>query len=179
MDSNVIASEAKQSNGCHPRGSGDPEFGFPLKACGNDRRPLLRNVSGFSMVEVILALVIISVLASGIFATISFSKRMSIRSQDKAIAVSFVEKKMNELKAGGLPNNGTIEEEVSWGEPTASLSFLDPTSGGTTTIGTLTTQVTDTPPADPKMKEVKVTLQWNDRLGAQRSESAVTVLYQE
>ena len=28
----------KQSTGCHPRESGDPDIGFPLKACGNDKR---------------------------------------------------------------------------------------------------------------------------------------------
>ena len=138
----------------------------------------LKKTRGFTLIEVIISLVILGILAGGVFATISFSKLMSIRTQEKAIAIGIVEAKMNALKESGVPNlppdcdqtlNNCQPEEVTLGQ-----------WGGAPLTGTLTTEVKDTVPADPlKMKEVKVTLQWADRFGQDRTVSVVTAMYQE
>jgi prepilin-type N-terminal cleavage/methylation domain-containing protein len=54
---------------------------------------------GFSLLEIIVSLVILSALAAGIFATISFAKRVSIQAQQKAIAVSMIESRLNDLRS--------------------------------------------------------------------------------
>ena len=124
--------------------------------------------SGFSLLEIMASLVILTILAGGIFATVSFSKRMAIRAEEKLIASSLVEQKLNELRQKGAVN-------VPSGTSAASL-------GSALSGGTITTVVT--PPlavGDPnreKLKEVMVTVSWTDRFGQERSESAMTVLYQ-
>ena len=133
----------------------------------------MRKVKGFTLVEVIISTVIIGILATGIFAMVSYSKRMSIRTQQKAAAVSIVEKKLNELRSGGVSSLPTV------GVHPDPVPVVISTAGASTTTGVLTTTVQDATPPDPRMKEVKVELNWGDPFGAQRTESAVTVFYQE
>lgn len=62
----------------------------------------MRNgTSGFSLLEIIVSLVILSALAAGIFSTVHFAKRVSIQAQQKAIAVSYIESRLSELKSIG------------------------------------------------------------------------------
>lgn len=131
---------------------------------------MIQKNKGFSLIEVIIATVIIGILAAGMMSLISYSKRMSIRAQQKAAAVSIVEKKLNELKTQ-KPADLVIGQTE---DPNIVIS-----SGSMTTPGKLITTITSGSPPDPKMREVKVELQWKDPLGADRSETAVTLFYQE
>ena len=60
--------------------------------------------TGFSLLEIIVSLVILSTLAAGIFATVSFAKRVSTQAQQKAVAVSLIESRLSELKSKGAAN---------------------------------------------------------------------------
>ena len=79
------------------------------------------NRRGFSMVEVITATVIVSVLAAGIFATTSFSKRMDVTVQQKLIAMSKVEEQMNNLKQQGVAALPPVTT-ASTGDPCPSFA---------------------------------------------------------
>jgi prepilin-type N-terminal cleavage/methylation domain-containing protein len=122
---------------------------------------------GFTFVEVIVSLVVLTALAAGIFATVSYTKRMSLRAEEKTVAISLVEKKLNELK-----DNGASGFDPVVGSPTPYTqveSIL-----GLLTNGTRTTSVTE---PETNLKEVLVTVTWTDKLGQTRSESAVTAIY--
>ena len=130
------------------------------------------NHRGLSLVEIIVSLVLVSLLAAGIFSAISYSKRASIRAQEKMIIIALAEKKMNELKSGGVPAlpQGTVSECINGTAPGCRAVQGVP-------VGSLETVVHDTD--DTNLKEVKVTFSWTDRLGALRTESIVTAMYQE
>ena len=136
------------------------------------------HYGGFTLVEVIVSVVIIGILASGIFALTSYSGRLSMRAQQKVTAISLIEKKINELKAGGVDNLSLIlngAPVVSVSDPPVTITSI----GALVTQGTLTTTIRETVPADASMKEVKVQLTWTDPFGGAHVESAVTAIYQQ
>lgn len=143
------------------------------------------NRRGFSLVEVITATVIVSVLATGVFAATSFSKRMDVTAQQKLIAMAKVEEQMNNLKQQGVGNliNTTAPGSDpcgSFAHPPCQSSMCSCVSGelNGTMNGVLSTIITDTEPPDPdgREKEVVVRFDWKDTLGADRSVSAATYL---
>ena len=69
----------------------------PMNGSRSDKR-------GFSLLEIIVSMVIILTLAAGIFATVSFAKRVSIQAQQKQMVVSFIESRLAELKSKGASN---------------------------------------------------------------------------
>lgn len=149
---------------------------------GNEGSDMMgENQRGFSMVEVITATVIVSILATGVFATTSLSKRTDVTAQQKLIAMSKVEEQMNILKRKGslavtLPPSG--DSCPSFSHPPCQSLTCSCVSGelNGTMNGVLSTIVSDTVPIDPKAKEVVVRFDWKDTLGADRSVSAATYM---
>ncbi len=138
-----------------------------------------KNQSGFSMVEVITAMVIVSVLAAGVFATTSFSKRMDVITQQKLIAMSKVEERMNSLKHQGAASLAATLDVT----PPPDQSNLCYSNNCTPNIselnGTMKVSVSTivkAVPADPNAKEVIVRADWKDSLGAVRTQSAATYM---
>ena len=141
--------------------------------------------SGFTLVEVMTATVIIAVLAGGIFSTTSFTKRMEVTSGQRIVAMSKVSEYINELKRLG-PSQLLYSQPNSPTSPSACVA--DPTQCNLCVSITpycrdfhelnntvhvfVSAIVSDTNPADPKAKEVVVRADWIDSLGLQRTESA-------
>lgn len=145
----------------------------------------MKKRKGFTLLEVIVATVIIGILAAGIFATIFYSKRMSIRAQEKAIAVSLIEKVMSELKHIGAeeldatPTAELTDPEAPCNSPAAEAK---PWEGcvvkefGGKMNGVLTVDIKEASEGETA-KNVKVSVTWTDRsLNVPRTESAVTYL---
>jgi prepilin-type N-terminal cleavage/methylation domain-containing protein len=144
---------------------------------------------GFTLLEIMVSMVILLLLASGALSAVSYAKRASLRIQDKAAAVSFLELKMNEYKQKGAKSIAS--------EPSASVCAPDPLcdndccldAPGSFPNGKFNTKVVSDP-SDPGFKEVKVNVWWDERMKviptgggpetpARRQASIVAVLFQE
>lgn len=140
-----------------------------MRDANDDRRT---TNGGFSLLEIIVAMVILSLLGAGLFATVSYSKRMAIRNEEKLTALSLIEEKLGELKKEGA-RNLTVTETVT---PKPLAPLLNGEMTTTIAYGESST----TPPEN--FKEVTVKVEWRDRwLGAgdsNRNESISTVFYQ-
>ena len=154
-----------------------------------------REELGFSLLEIIVSLVILSTLAAGIFATVSFAKRVSIQAQQKAIAVSLIQSRLNELKSEGaadlikeqsvedlntITNQLIISGTCPPGKATPYCVSIDEFGGRMK--GVVAVKVTPDA-SDPRFKEVLVTAKWVDFTlpGSSRirTESAVTAINPE
>lgn len=137
------------------------------------------NEKGFSLVEVITATVILSVLAAGIFAMSSFAKRMDIATQQKIIAMGRVEERMNQLKqqgASALPiSTDTAPAGTTLCYSTGSNCVSYSELNGTMNLF-ISTIIKNTVPADPNAREVFVRADWADLLGVIRTQAAATFL---
>jgi len=131
--------------------------------------------SGFTLVEVIVSMVLISVLAAGIFVTISQNKRVSMRLQQKAIAAALVDQRMNELKRFGA-RDLTVTGPPASGANAACISS-DCVQISELANGFRNTAITSPEPGNERIKEALVRVDWTDPRGAVMTESAVTYLY--
>ena len=121
---------------------------------------------GFSLIEVIVATVIISVLAAGVFAATSFAQRAQFKAHDRFVALSILERKLNELQLMD------ISDVVSGVETT--------TVAEDGLIGNLRITATDPPGADAgRAKDILLDLAWTDNAGNERTESLASYLYEE
>lgn len=131
------------------------------------------------MVEVITATVIVSALAAGVFATTSFSKRMDVLSEQRLIAMSKVEERMNDLKRQGAAALAVTlpagSDPCVFPHPScksASCACVQGEMNGTMN-GVLSTIIRQ--PA-PGAKDVIVRFDWYDLLGAAQVVSAATFM---
>ena len=145
------------------------------------RKSVRPNSVGFSLIEVIVATVIIGLLSAGIFATMSYAKRVAIRSEQREIALSLIEARMNELK----------QKKASELLVTAAVA-LDPSIigcfssdckpvevlGNGNANGFLNTVITQPDPNDERRKEVSVRLDWTDPRGAPMWEAVPTYFFE-
>ena len=82
--------------------------------CHSDRRP---NGRGFSLMEVLLALVVIAFGLYGILDLMASTQRLSLRAQRRAVAIELAGAKMAEIQAGGFE-----AVEALWSKSPAGLS---------------------------------------------------------
>lgn len=118
--------------------------------------------SGFSLLEIVIAMAIFTILATGIFLATSQVKKIQLQGKDRLAAFSLLEKEMNQLRLTGARNltPGT----------TTRATAKDPDG----LAGTLTTEIiADTQPND---KFIRLRLEWE---GGQRVESLAGFLFQE
>ncbi len=118
---------------------------------------------GYSLVELITSLVIITILALGLTATTSYSKQTELRNRERVQAAAILEKAVMEARQAGVAGlvPGTTTRST-----TRDHDGID---------GVLTTQIiSDTDNVQDKL--LRVRFDWEH--GA-KSESAVTFLFQE
>ena len=127
-----------------------------------------REELGFSLLEIIVSLVILSTLAAGIFATVSFAKRVSIQAQQKAIAVSLIQSRLNELKSKAadlivVDQTTATDNQVRTGIcPSGESDYCDQISEFNNQMkGLVMVKVTDDNDAPP-LKIVLVVAKWTD-----------------
>ncbi len=107
-----------------------------------------KSEKGLTFVEVMVAILIISIVATSILVSYNLSYRFAIRNTNRTVAVQIAQATIEEEKRNGY--NGV----VSWG-PTANNPYLGNTPN-------MTTQVTvSQPTTDVRM--VTVAVSWTDR----------------
>lgn len=136
----------------------------------NNSGKKFNNTHGFSLLEILISVGLLVVIAGGVFATVTYSKRMAMQAEMKLTAISILEEELNNLKqltVSGIPANTFIKRDENM-----------VVNGKTFTINVETKQ----PPYpgdtdDPNLKGVIARANWTDVQGEQRSESLVTVLF--
>ncbi|OGW79401.1 MAG: hypothetical protein A3G33_03415 [Omnitrophica bacterium RIFCSPLOWO2_12_FULL_44_17] len=133
----------------------------------SEKQRYIKNVggmkSGFSLVEVIISMMVIAIVALGAFAAMNYSKKSSKDAEEKMIAVSIVERKLNEFRTlnvldlnvyNDFQNTVTLDTNTINGDIS---SFLN--------NGLIQDRIVQpNPPNDPAYKEVTVQVTWLDRL---------------
>lgn len=146
---------------------------------------------GFTLTEVVVALVIISIAAIGIFATLSHTKRATVAGQQKAICVLLLESQMNELKrigAVGLTHDDSMADVALTdddikngvcpaGKPEHYCRAINESHGQMR--GLLVAEIHQPNPADENFKEALVTAVWFDAIGIKHSESVLGTVMKE
>ena len=120
-------------------------------------------IAGFSLLEIVVAMIIFTILAVGISAASSQAKKVMLRGKDKLQAFSLLEKEMAQLRLTGA-------RSLTVGTTTRAT-----TKDQDGMVGNLITEVT----ADlnqPQDKYVRLRLEWES---GQRSESLAGFLFQE
>lgn len=114
----------------------------------------MRNSKGFTLVEVLVAIVILAVGVCGIAALQMKNVRVTGFNKDASVATALVQKKLEELK------NGDFD------------SIVSETAGVTESGMKLTWDVSTSGTAPNRYKDVGVTVSW----GANRSVSCYTII---
>ncbi|MBI3999972.1 MAG: type II secretion system protein [Candidatus Omnitrophica bacterium] len=141
---------------------------------------------GFTLIEIIVAMVIISLLGAGIFATVSFSKRVAVRAQQNTIAISHIESLLSELKhmgAGELVATASVSDQPDGPLNCSGFKYCQEMNElGGRMVGRVVAKV-ENPFEDQgteDFKEIEVTAVWDDPiLKMRRTESVYTTVYQE
>lgn len=150
----------------------------------------MKNLNGFSLLEVIVSLVILSVVALGALAAMSQGKYGTMGGQDKLIAMHLVEEKLNELKEKGadeliinqnpkIINRNTVEagaEDYKYVEQLEELSYEE-AEENPPTMNVKISYASD--PSDEKFKAIETWIEWRDRTSNLKKESVMTMVYQE
>lgn len=147
-----------------------------------------RRIGGFTMLEVMVSVVIISAVALGVMGTVLYTKRASSITQQRMIAIQLIDKKLNEVKSDGtralvLNAAGSVFPEIKDPE---SKKFLRNIS--------MQIAVTALKPSDPTLKKIVATVGWDypwttktsaqacnleNSVTCDKQESVVTLLFEE
>ncbi len=116
-----------------------------------------RNSSGFTLIEVVISMLIISTLAVGALGTVFYARRSAGTAQQKMIAMHLLEKKLSDIKTS------TAVPAVGTGTPEDVSSELN---HGVLQI-VVDNQVEDVPGSSPVVKDatlyhITVTVQWDN-----------------
>ena len=120
---------------------------------------------GFSMLEIVMAIILFAILAVGISTTTSYAKRAQVRGLEKMTAIPLLEKEMNQLRQQGARS---LVVGVTQRATTKAVDGLN---------GNLTTTITaDDNPAD---KRIDVHLDWTGNDGKSYSSALAAFMFQE
>ena len=148
----------------------------------------MKNESGLSLVEVVVATVVIVVIAGGVFATSTYASRSDLIVQQKLIAISRAEARMNLWRAQGVTDlaDNTSEELQACSEselndkPCCNMKksniyecFSEMDGRMNLAVSTIV-KVPD--PSDLKTKYLVVRADWQDLIGAARDEETQTLI---
>lgn len=94
-------------------------------------RPALYNKNGMTLIEVLVALLILMVVALAAMQTALVGMRSNLQNSQRDEAVNIVDQRMNELRSmatgtffnGGTPNIGDLTTIINYTEPTISRNF--------------------------------------------------------
>ena len=107
------------------------------------------KTNGFSLIEVIVSMILLSLLAVGVVSTTAYGKNSRIQATEKLMAVTLLEKEMNQLRQAGAKNLGlgTTQRQTKKNE-----DGLD---------GNLITQIA-ADAAHPEDKYVRLRMEWRN-----------------
>ena len=139
------------------------------------RLNLTQSKTGFTLLELLMAVVVINLVALGIFATLWFSKRISTTGGEREIAMSIVEAKMNALKQTGAKNLVVTGPRQSGAAASCISSTCEAVAG--LSQGVVSTVITAPEEGNDQVKEAKVQVNWVDKKGIPKKEALATYLY--
>jgi len=137
-------------------------------------RSLQSPAGGFSLMEILVSLMILTTLSIGLFSLFILAQKGTSMGDDKTIAIQALEKALGELKASTKfkdwpPSNQTAvscDEEVPCQATVPGLK--EGTLAVTAANGTVTTQ---------EFKELTAVVTWTNAAGKRQSVQAVTGIY--
>ncbi|MBU4509789.1 prepilin-type N-terminal cleavage/methylation domain-containing protein [bacterium] len=138
---------------CHSRESGNPSY---LSLRGAKQRS---NLSGFSLIELMVAITILAMAIFGIFHAYSVGFMGMADARDRTVATNYAQEAMEDIK------NMDFKE----------ISSTDPTLiEGTKFEREI--QVVDNVEGSPNLKQVTTTVRWDDRNGIPKFEVKLETL---
>jgi prepilin-type N-terminal cleavage/methylation domain-containing protein len=135
---------------------------FPLSLRGAKQRS---NRKGFSLIELMFAVVILAIVIFGIFHAYSVCFMGMTYARDRTVATNLAQKKIEDIKNtpfGNIADSSTTTEEISGKILTIDLISINSTVGENN---------------DSNLKEVTVTVSWFDRNGNQKNVVTKTLIY--
>ena len=135
---------------------------FPLSLRGAKQRS---NRKGFSLIELMVAVVILAMAIFGIFHAYSVGFMGMADARDRTVATNLAQKKIEDIKNtpfSNIADSSTTTEEISGKILTIDLISINSTVGENN---------------DSNLKEVTVTVSWFDRNGNQKNVVTKTLIY--
>ena len=129
---------------------------FPLSLRGAKQRS---NLSGFSLIELMVAVAILAVASIGIFQAFTVGFQAMADSKDRTVATNIAQKKLEEVK-----------NSVSVAYPYYSIESQE-LNGKTFTIKVATN------PKEENLEQVIVTVSWKNRNGIEKNVQLETLIY--
>jgi len=129
---------------------------------------LRSNLNGFSLIELMVAVVILAMAIFGIFLAFSTSFQGMADARDRTVATNYAQEKMEDIK--NKPFGEIVDDPANPDDPPADIP-------GQTKFKRKVTITKDVDGSIEDLKKVTTTVSWDNRKGESKSVSIVTLIY--
>lgn len=134
----------------------------------------MKKISGFTLIELLMAVVIVNAVALGIFGTMWYSKRISVVTGERDVAMSIADSRMSELKRTGAQALAVTAGPQTGADSRCTSSICETLPDTELKQGLVNTVIT----GSGKIKEAEVQVYWVDPKGAAKKAALAAYFYE-